>query len=172
MSTLEFYQFPYNSDNYGVLVHDAGTGETACIDAGDADAVLNALQEKGWKLTHLLITHHHADHTAGLQAIKQASGCKVIGPAPESTPIAGLDQRFADNESFQFAAQTVQVLHTPGHTLDMINFYFEQAGVVFTGDTLFAMGCGRLFEGDAAMMQQSLAKLARLMCDLRSVLIL
>jgi len=96
MSALEFYQFPYNSDNYGVLIHDESTGETACIDAGDADAALNALQTKGWKLTHLLITHHHADHTAGLQAIKQETGCTVIGPAPESTPIAGLDQRFAD----------------------------------------------------------------------------
>lgn len=160
MKPLEFHQFPYNNDNYGVLIHSSETGETACVDAGDADAALQALQEKGWTLSHLLITHHHADHTAGLQTIKQATRCVVIGPAPESTPIAGLDQRLGDNDSFQFAGQNVRVLHTPGHTLDMINFYFEDAGAVFTGDTLFAMGCGRLFEGDAGMMQNSLAKLS------------
>lgn len=164
--SLEIHQFPYMSDNYGVLLHDPATGTTACVDAGDATAALSALKHKGWTLDLLLITHHHADHTAGLQEIKEATGATVVGPAAgKSNPIAGLDKEVLDGESFQLGDFDVNVLHTPGHTLDMMNYYLPGAGVLFSGDTLFTMGCGRLFEGDAATMMASLAKLKALPAD-------
>lgn len=162
MSKLECFQFPYGGDNYGVLVHDAQTGQTACIDAGDADAALAALEQQGWSLTHLLITHHHGDHTAGLSAIKAATACQVVGPEPLSTAIAGIDQFVGEGSEFQFAGKPVRAIHTPGHTKDMINYHFADDALVFTGDTLFSMGCGRLFEGDAAMMLASVKKLMAL----------
>jgi len=165
MNKLECYQFPYASDNYAVLVHDSDSGQTACVDAGDAQAVLQALADKNWQLSHLLITHHHADHTAGLQQVKQKTGCKVLGPAPLSKDIKGLDVTLSDGEEFEFANRVVKAIHTPGHTQDMINFYFANDNLVFTGDTLFSMGCGRLFEGDAAMMHKSISKLAQLPDD-------
>ena len=165
MQNLEGFQFPYGADNYGVLVHDPDSAQTACVDAGDAAAAMAALQQQGWKLTHLLITHHHADHTAGLMEIKNATGCQVIGPEPVSKPIAGMDSTVTQGSEFDFAGRSVQVLHTPGHTMDMVNYHFIQDKLVFTGDTLFSMGCGRLFEGDAAMMLESMNKLKALPAD-------
>ncbi len=162
MSELEFHQFPYLSDNYGVLVHSPATGETACVDAGDADAAMAALAAKSWNLTHIFVTHHHADHTAGLMDLKRSTNSTVIGPAVESRPIEGLDQRVNDGDSFAFGGVHVQVLHTPGHTLDMMNYYIPSQGVLFAGDTLFTMGCGKLFEGDAETMWESLNKIMRL----------
>ncbi|MFK8077920.1 MAG: hydroxyacylglutathione hydrolase [Granulosicoccus sp.] len=162
MAALECIQFPYGSDNYGVLVHDKDTGQSACIDAGDAQAALSTLSTQGWTLSHLLITHHHGDHTAGLMDIKKATGCTVVGPDALSAPITGIDKHVSDNSEFEFANRTVKVLHTPGHTTDMMNFYFAEDNLVFTGDTLFSMGCGRLFEGDAAMMLNSINKLKAL----------
>ena len=165
MSSFECFQFPYGSDNYGVLVHDADSGSTACIDAGDAQAALDALQVKGWTLSHLLITHHHGDHTAGLQEIKKSTGCQVIGPKERSKAIAGIDSSVDDGNTFVFAGKTIKVIHTPGHTTDMVNYHFVEDKLVFTGDTLFSMGCGRLFEGDAAMMLNSVNKLLALPDD-------
>lgn len=161
MATLEYFQFPYMNDNYGVLMHNKETGETAGIDAGDAPSMLSALSDKGWTLSHLLITHHHGDHTAGLAEIKQQTSCTVVGPAEHSN-IAGLDKTVSEGDTFQFAGLEVQVLHTPGHTKDMLNYYLPAEGVVFTGDTLFSLGCGRVFEGDANMMWNSLSKLMQL----------
>ena len=162
MSRLEFHQYPYGGDNYGVLVHDAKTGATASIDSGDASATLAALESCGWTLSHLLLTHHHGDHTAGTLAVKKATGCKVIGPAPLSSKIDGLDEHVNEGDVIDFSGHKVSVIHTPGHTTDMMNYHFVDAQVVFTGDTLFAMGCGRLFEGDAEMMFNSMQKLAKL----------
>lgn len=162
MASLECVQFTYGSDNYGVLLHDAATGQTACVDAGDAQATFDALDAKGWSLSHLLITHHHADHTAGLTQIKQSTQCTVIGPNPVSAPIAGIDTHVSDGDLVEFAGRQIRVLHTPGHTTDMVNYYFPVDKLVFTGDTLFSMGCGRLFEGDAAMMLNSVNKLKAL----------
>lgn len=165
MASLNCFQFTYGSDNYGVLLHDASTGQTACIDAGDAQAARDALAAQGWQLTHLLITHHHGDHTAGLKELKKDSGCKVIGPETVGTTIDGIDEFVSDGSQFEFSGRTVQVLHTPGHTRDMVNYYFADDKLVFTGDTLFSMGCGRLFEGDAAMMLNSVNKLKALPDD-------
>ncbi|MBX2823272.1 MAG: hydroxyacylglutathione hydrolase [Gammaproteobacteria bacterium] len=162
MPVLEYVQFPYLSDNYGVLVHDPASGQTACVDAGEAAPLLAALADRGWTLSELWITHHHADHTAGLQEVKSATGCKVIGPSIESKPIAGLDHRVGQGDTHTFAGVDVQVLHTPGHTLDMMNYYLPTENVLFAGDTLFTLGCGKLFEGTAEQMWDSLNQLMAL----------
>lgn len=166
MSELQIHQFAVLSDNYGVLVHDSQSGETAAIDAADSNAILAALGDKGWPLTHLLITHHHWDHVDGLAALKSATGCRVIGPSyagkGKDGAIEGLDATVSDGDTFTFGGRRVEVLHTPGHTLDMVNYYFPDERIVFTGDTLFALGCGRVFEGNARMMWESLQKLAAL----------
>ena len=162
---LDIHQFPYGDDNYGVLLHCHNSGETAMIDAGDADAGEKALARTGWSLSQIWITHHHGDHTAGLAALKAAHNAHVIGPATGGKPVAGVDQQVDDSGHFAFASREVQVLTTPGHTLDMTNFYLPSEKLVFTGDTLFAMGCGRLFEGNAPMMWASLNKLMALPDD-------
>lgn len=162
MSNLEIHQFAYGADNYGVLLHDSESGETACIDVGDADATLRALADHGWSLTHLLITHHHADHTAGLVEVKSQTGCQVWGPELSASSVKGFDHLVKQDSQIAFASRIISVLQTPGHTLDMVNYYVERDALVFTGDTLFSMGCGRLFEGDAEMMLQSLKKLKAL----------
>jgi len=162
MSSFEIHLLPYLSDNYGVLLHDEASGKTAAIDCGDAESYLQALDAKGWKLSEIWITHHHWDHTQGLGEVKEKTGCKVIGPKQKSTAIDGLDQMFWDGDTFEFAGQTVEVIATPVHTTDMINFYLPAEGIVFTGDTLFTLGCGRIFEGNPAMMWESLQKLMAL----------
>ncbi len=162
MSAYDIHQFEYLSDNYGVLLHDKASGQTTCIDAGDAQATVKALEDTGWQLSEIWITHHHADHTAGLLELKKLTQAKVIGPEQLSSKIDGLDVTVKDNDEFAFADQAVKVIHTPGHTMDMMNYYLPSLGIVFTGDTLFTMGCGRLFEGDAATMHTSLQKLKAL----------
>ena len=157
---LAIHQFGYNNDNYGVLLHDAESGETALVDAGDADAAEAALDESGWELTQVWITHHHGDHTAGLGELT-GDGVEVFGPAG----IAGVDNVLDGGDSFAFAGRAVEVISTPGHTLAMLNYHLPLEKLVFTGDTLFAMGCGRLFEGDAPMMWRSLGKLMALADD-------
>lgn len=158
---LHIHQFAYNSDNYGQLVHDAASGRTACIDAGDASEALAAAAATGWAITDIWITHHHWDHTDGLAAIKQATGARALGP----DGIAGIDQTLRGGDSFDFAGHAVTVLHTPGHTLDMLNYHVAGEKLLFPGDTLFPMGCGRLFEGDGAMMWASLQQLMALPGD-------
>jgi hydroxyacylglutathione hydrolase len=155
---LDLHQFAYNSNNYGVLLNDPATGSTACIDAGDADEVLQALKAKGWTLTEIWITHHHWDHTDGLVKLVQETGAKVLGPEG----VKGVDQVLAGGDTFEFAGRSVEVIHTPGHTLDMLNFHVPAEKLVFTGDTLFVMGCGRLFEGTAAQMWEGMQKLMKL----------
>ena len=158
MAELEYFQYAYMSDNYGVLIHAPKSGETASIDCGDAEATTRALKKKNWSLTHIFATHHHADHVAGLAELKQKFNCHVTGPGG----IPGVDNPVADAETFTFAGTEVQTIHTPGHTKDMINYYLPTENTVFTGDTLFSLGCGRLFEGDAPMMWESLNKLMKL----------
>ncbi len=165
MAALEFFQFPYMADNYGVLVHAPATGETACVDAGDADAALAALKDTGWTLSEIWVTHHHADHTAGLAALKQATGSRVVGPAKQSAPIKGIDTAVSEGDAMTFGGVKVEVLHTPGHTTDMINYYLPSENALFAGDTLFTLGCGKLFEGTAPMMWDSLNKLMKLPAD-------
>lgn len=161
----EIHQFPYNKDNYGFLLHDPITDKTVAVDAGDHQAYLDALSERGWSLDEIWITHHHWDHTDGLVPLKEATGAKVFGPRERSKPIKGIDTYLDGGDHIEFAGQPVNIIHTPGHTLDMINFYLPQTGIIFTGDTLFTMGCGRLFEGTPAQMWESLEKLIALPDD-------
>jgi hydroxyacylglutathione hydrolase len=165
MAKLEIYQFPCLSDNYGVLIHDAGAGVTASIDAPEADKVKAALAEKGWKLTHILVTHHHADHTGGNAALKAATGCTIVGPRGEAAKIPGIDTKMGDGDAFTFGSYEVRVLETPGHTAGQVNYFIPSARVAFCGDTLFAIGCGRVIEGTPQMMWTSLKKLMALPAD-------
>jgi len=161
MSALEIFQFPVDiDDNYGVLIHSPETGETACIDCGITETYQEALAEKGWSLSHIFITHHHFDHTNGVLGLKKANNAEVIGPDyVGASKIKGIDRRVRDGERFDFAAHEVQVLYTPGHTMDLICYYIPSMGMIFVGDTLFALGCGKAFEGTAEMIWESLKKL-------------
>ena len=163
--TLQTHQFPYGSDNYGLLLHCQDTGQTACVDAGDSAAAEAALAETGWALTHIFITHHHADHTDGLASLKSAHNATVLGPKIDSAVSHLYDTQLGDGDHFEFAGRRIDVLATPGHTLDMINFYSADDQIVCTGDTLFVLGCGRIFEGDAPMMWSGLEKLMALPDD-------
>ena len=156
--TLHTHLFPYLDDNYGVLIHDDVSGETTAIDAGDGAAVLAELDNKGWKLTQLWITHHHWDHTDGLMQVKEATGCTVYGPKEQSTPIDGLDVLLVEGDTVSLGEHKANILHTPGHTTDMINFHFADEKIICTGDTLFSLGCGRIFEGNPPMMWESMTK--------------
>jgi hydroxyacylglutathione hydrolase len=160
LSELQIHQFTCREDNFGVLLHHEPTRQTISIDAPDAGTIERVLVAHGWDLTHILLTHHHADHVEGVAALKTQSGCKVIGP--NNPAIANIDEFVAEGDTLELAGDQVKVIATPGHTLDMLNFHFTRAGVVFTGDTLFAMGCGRVFEGTPAQMWESLRKLMAL----------
>ena len=158
MTSLEFYQFPCLSDNYGVLVHAPDTGATASIDAPEAAAVEAALAETGWSLTHILNTHHHHDHTGGNLILKEKTGCTIVGPQG----IPGLNVAVAEGDTYDFGGHEFSIIETPGHTLDHITYYSSADNVAFAGDTLFALGCGRVFEGTPPQMWQSLQKLMTL----------
>ncbi|WP_417415036.1 hydroxyacylglutathione hydrolase [Hoeflea sp.] len=162
MTSLMIEQFTCRQDNFGVLLHDPLTGETASIDAPDAARITGRLGQNGWKLTHLFVTHHHPDHVEGIPALAQASSLTIIGPAAEAAKIAGLTQTVGDGDTFEFAGRTVQVISTPGHTAGHVCFYIPDEGLLFAGDTLFALGCGRLFEGSPEDMFRSLSRLAGL----------
>jgi hydroxyacylglutathione hydrolase len=162
MPKLDIHQFPCLSDNYGVLIRDADQGVVASIDAPDAKAVAAALKEKGWKLTHILTTHHHHDHTDGNLALKAETKCTIVGPRAEAGKVPGIDKQVGEGDTFTFGAHEVRVLDTPGHTAGHITYWIPRPSVAFVGDTLFAIGCGRVIEGDAKMMWDSLEKLIAL----------
>ncbi len=152
-------QFTCRSDNFGVLVHDPASGLTAAIDAPEEAPIRARLAEKGWRLDHILTTHHHGDHVEGNLGLKAEFGATVIGPANEADRIPGIDQRVTGGDTFMFGDIAVQVIDTPGHTLGHVCYWLPDEGVAFTADTLFAMGCGRVFEGTPEMMFASLEKL-------------
>lgn len=162
MAQLDILQFSCLADNYGVLVHDMGSGVTASIDAPDARAVQAALNHAGWKLDLILTTHHHADHTGGNLALVEATGCSIIGPAAEAARVPGIGRKVGEGDVVDVGEHKVRVLSTPGHTAGHISYWFEEAGVAFVGDTLFSLGCGRVLEGDHQMMWKSLEKIAAL----------
>jgi hydroxyacylglutathione hydrolase len=162
MVNLEVHQYRTRSDNYGVLLHDPGTGVTAAIDAPDAEELLAELQKKGWTLSHIFTTHHHQDHTAGNSALKRMTGCTIAGPAKEAESIPGIDVKVSEGDSVEVGGAKARVIETPGHTRGHVSYHFPEEGIVFVGDTLFSVGCGKLLEGDAATMWNSLQKLAKL----------
>jgi hydroxyacylglutathione hydrolase len=160
--TVEIEQFMCRSDNFGVLVHDPASGETALIDAPEERPILEAIERTGWRPTVILTTHHHPDHVEANLALKQRFGLKIIGPKAEASKIPGLDETVAEGDALTIAGQEVRVIETPGHTAGHVSYYMPGANLAFTADTLFALGCGRLFEGTPGMMLSSMRKLAAL----------
>ena len=159
---LQVHQFPCLSDNYGFLIRDQATGQAACIDTPDADAILRELKTLGWTLTHILNTHWHPDHAGGNAAIKAATGCQVVGPAEVERIGTAPDRVVDDGDVVMLGETRFEVINTGGHTLGHISFYDAADQIAFVGDTLFALGCGRLFEGTPQQMWASLQKLTAL----------
>ena len=162
----EIRLFPCLNDNFGYLVHDPATGATAAIDAPDAAPISATLQREGWTLTDILLTHHHGDHVGGVAALKEAYGCRVVAPHDKTAALPLVDLRVAQGDVVKVGSLLARVLETPGHTLDHVVYVFDDDKVVFTGDTLFSLGCGRLFEGSYPMMWDSLLKLRALPDDM------
>jgi hydroxyacylglutathione hydrolase len=146
-------------DNYGVLLHDSDTGATASIDAPEAGPVQAALDETGWRLTDILVTHHHADHTGGIEALKARHKCRVVAPTKEKSKIPAVDETVNEGDTVKVGNLAANVIDTPGHTLGHITYWFPDDHLAFVGDTLFSIGCGRVIEGTPAMMWRSLDKL-------------
>jgi hydroxyacylglutathione hydrolase len=160
MAALEIKLVPCLKDNYAYLVHDPDAKLTAIVDPSEPEPVRKALSAHGWKLTHILNTHHHFDHTGGNIPLKEAFGATIVGPEKDRDRIPGIDTGVDERSGWTFGGRHVDVLEIPAHTRAHIAFIVDDAA--FTGDTLFAMGCGRLFEGTPAMMWTSLSKLMRL----------
>lgn len=157
------HQFACLKDNFGALIHDPATGATAAVDAADADAIIAETMAQGWELSDLLITHHHFDHTQGIAGLKaRYPRLRVFGPAAEAARIAGLDVTLREGDIATVGSLKAKVIETPGHTAGHIVYYFDDDEIAFCGDTLFALGCGRVMETPMAVMWSSLAKLAAL----------
>src|SRR6201996_3583529 len=161
------YQFPCLKDNFSVLLHDPQTGATASIDEPEAAPVEAALQKTGWRLTDILVTHHHADHTAGIAELKAKHRCRVVAPRAEKQPIAHVDEKVGEGDAVKVGGLAGRVIDTPGHTAGHISYFFPADKIAFVGDTLFSIGCGRVIEGDPEMMWNSLVKLRALPDDTR-----
>ncbi|MFN6977368.1 MAG: hydroxyacylglutathione hydrolase [Gemmobacter sp.] len=146
---------PCLADNYAFLAHDPETGATACVDVPDADPILAELRRRGWRLTDILLTHHHDDHTAGVAALVAATGAAVTGAAADAHRLPPLDRAVAPGDGIAIGGNTGRVIAVPGHTLGHVAFLFD--GIAFTADSLMAAGCGRLFEGTAADMHGAFA---------------
>jgi hydroxyacylglutathione hydrolase len=167
MSELVIHMFPCLADNYGYLLHDAESGATAAIDTPDAAAIASELDALGWRLTHILNTHHHADHAGGNLELKRRTGCTIVGPRADAARIPGLDIGVGEGDVVELGKHRAVVFDTPGHTRGHIVYHFAAARAAFVGDTLFAMGCGRLFEGTPAEMWSSLQKILQWPDDTR-----
>jgi hydroxyacylglutathione hydrolase len=161
------YLFPCLTDNFGVLIHDPASGATASIDAPEAAPVEAALAKTGWRLTDILVTHHHNDHTAGIGELKARHKCRVVAPRAEAQRIAHVDETVAEGDKVAVGALAAQVIDTPGHTAGHISYFFPAEKLAFVGDTLFSIGCGRVIEGTPEMMWDSLLKLRALPDDTR-----
>ena len=160
--TIDLVHIPVLSDNYVWLVHDAASGETVVVDPAVADPVLAEAKARGWTISAIWNTHWHPDHTGGNAEIKAATGCTIFGPAAEAERIPTLDQKIAEGDCVHIGGHAAQVLDVPAHTAGHIAYYLPTANAAFVGDTLFAMGCGRLFEGTADQMFTNMQKLAAL----------
>ncbi|MEZ5708510.1 MAG: hydroxyacylglutathione hydrolase [Blastomonas sp.] len=160
--TLQVHQFPCLSDNYGFLAHDPASGETACIDTPDAGEYLKQADAKGWRITQIWNTHWHPDHAGGNEAIKQATGCSVIAPLGDAPRIAAIDRTVSHGERVMLGNIAAMVIDVAGHTLGHIAYHLPDEDTAFVGDSLFALGCGRMFEGTPEMMWPGLERLRAL----------
>ncbi|MDP3902377.1 MAG: hydroxyacylglutathione hydrolase [Methylococcaceae bacterium] len=159
---LKIIQIPVLTDNYIYLLHDTASGSTAVVDPALSQPVLDELKHQGWRLDWVLNTHHHSDHVGGNQELKAKTGCQVIAANSDKDRIPGVDKGVDDGDVIKIGQYAAKVLATPGHTSGHIVYYFADAAALFCGDTLFSMGCGRLFEGTAEQMWQSLQKIKAL----------
>lgn len=166
-SGLQVHQFRSLDDNYGYLIRDRETGACAAVDTPSADDIVEALASTGWQLDFIFNTHHHEDHTGGNLELKAATGCKIIGPRADAERIPGIDIAVGEGDVVSLGRLRARVLDTPGHTRGHIVYVFDADDAIFTGDTLFSMGCGRLFEGTPAQMWDSLQKLMPLPAQMR-----
>jgi hydroxyacylglutathione hydrolase len=163
----EIRLFPCLTDNFGYLIHDPETGATASIDAPEAGPIIRALEREGWTLTDILITHHHHDHVGAVAELKKKYNCRVVAPHDKTAVIAGVDLRTAQGAVVKVGNLLARVLETPGHTLDHVSYVFDNEKALFAADTLFSIGCGRVFEGTYPMMWESLLKLRALPDDFK-----
>ncbi len=162
MSELSIRQFECLSDNYGFLIHDRASGETATIDTPDPERILAEAKVAGWTITQIWNTHHHFDHAGGNAAIKAATGARIVAPGYERARIPGIDLAVSEGDSVWLGEVEAKVMFTPGHTSGHIVYVLPDENVAFVGDTMFALGCGRLFEGTPQQMWTSLSRLAAL----------
>lgn len=156
---LQVHMFGALSDNYCYLIHDPETGVTGVIDTPEVAPIEKALADTGWSLDYILNTHHHWDHAGGNLELKKKTGCRIVGPSADAKRIPGIDIAVGDGDRFDLGSKTAIIYDTPGHTSGHIVYHFADDAIAFTGDTLFSMGCGRLFEGTAKQMWSSLQKL-------------
>lgn len=159
---LDCVQILCGRDNYAVLLHDAPSGKTAIVDTPELAPIEAELKRRGWRLDLILTTHHHGDHTAGHTALKAAHGCSVVAPVSEFAKVPGADRGVKEGDTIDFAGHRISVIDTPGHTNGHVSFHLAAQHLLFAGDTLFALGCGRLLEGTPQMMWNSLRKLRAL----------
>ncbi|XP_042027817.1 probable hydroxyacylglutathione hydrolase 2, chloroplastic [Salvia splendens] len=164
-NSLQIEQVPCLQDNYAYLLHDMDTGTVGVVDPSEAVPIIDALNRKNWNLNYILNTHHHYDHTGGNLDLKERYGAKVIGSGLDKERIPGIDIALNDGDKWKFASHEVLVMETPGHTKGHISFYFPGSKSIFTGDTLFSLSCGKLFEGTPAQMLSSLRKIVALPDD-------
>ncbi len=162
---LEIITVPCRTDNYAFLLHNAETGQTAVVDAPEVPAIEAALKTRGWELSDILITHHHDDHIAGVDALRARFGARVIGAAADAYRLPKLDLALTEGEVVVVCGEAASVIDVSGHTLGHIAFYFAASHAAFTADSLMALGCGRLSEGTAALMWASMQKLRALPAD-------
>lgn len=156
--STEIRTFLCRSDNIGVLIRDPATGACAAIDVPEAGPVLEALDETGWQLTDILVTHRHTDHVAGIPEVKARTGARVTAPAKAGEAVPEVDAWVAEGDVVRVGDLVAQVWETPGHCADHVTYWFEGAGVVFAGDTLFTLGCGRVMEAEPATLWRSLKR--------------
>jgi hydroxyacylglutathione hydrolase len=159
---LEVHQFPCLSDNYGFLLHDPASGETACIDTPDAVEYLRQADAKGWGITQIWNTHWHPDHAGGNEAIKAATGCLVVAPEVDAPKIAAVDRTVKQGDTVTLGEWIAHVIDVGGHTNGHVAYHLPEAGIAFVGDSLFALGCGRMFEGTPPQFWASLSRLKAL----------
>ncbi len=165
--TLEIHQIPVLNDNYVYLIREPNADVVGVVDPAVTGPVLEEADRLGWKITHILNTHHHGDHTGGNLEIKEHTGCTIVGPAPDRDRIPGIDVELNDGDTFAFGELSAEIFFVPGHTRGHIAYWFSEADALFCGDTLFSIGCGRVFEGTMGQMWSSLSRLRSLPSETR-----